>query len=224
MHLRRRERLRLRDPRQPHLGLGKLEREAEGRGQDADHGDVLAVQAEGASDDGRIAAEAAMPEAIGDHGGIRAARGHLGGIERASERWRHSQQAEEIAGDARARDLLGLGLAAEARADRVVDGDAREALRLVPDGFVFGEGHGDGAGLRVRGDLRNRDQAVRVAEGQRPQEDRIHHAEDRGRRPDAESQGEDGDGAESWVLNDPPQPVADVLKEGPHLRDLTLSA
>ena len=169
-----------------------------------------------------LTAETAMPEAVGDDGGIRASRGHLGGIETTSELRRHSQQAEEIAGDARGRDLLGLALAAEARADRVIDGDAREALRLVPDRFVFGERHGDGARLRVRRDLRDRDQFLRVAEGERPQEDGVHHAEDRGGGADAESQGENGDRAETRVLNDPPQTVADVLKEGSHLRDLTL--
>jgi hypothetical protein len=53
-----------------------------------------------------------MPEAIRDDGGFRAPRGHLGGIEPASALRRDSQQAEEVSGDARGRDLLGLGLAA----------------------------------------------------------------------------------------------------------------
>jgi len=196
----------LEDPRQPDLGLGNEKGEVEARRQDAHDGDVLPVQPEASSQQLRVAAEAAVPERIGDDRDVTPARRQLLGLEAAPPRRRRAEQAEEIARDARGRELLGLALASQAGVERVVDGEAVEAPSLVPDGLVLGERDGHAAGMGVGVELRDGDQPLRVPKGKRPQQDGVDDAEDGGAGPDAEGQGEHGNGAEARIACEPAQP------------------
>src|SRR5438046_2115009 len=50
-----------------------------------------------------------------------------------------------------------------------------------------------------------------MADGQRPQQNGIHQAEDRGICANPERQRRDGDGSEAWTLAQHPQCVAEIL-------------
>ena len=59
-------------------------------------------------------------------------------------------------------------------------------------------------------------QPVGLVVGQRAQQDRVDHAEDRGVGADAQGQGQDGHGGESGTPRQHPSPVTDVLPPGFH--------
>src|SRR5215207_2867324 len=67
-----------------------------------------------------------------------------------------------------------------------------------------------------RVEMLDRDQSVGVCVGKRPQEHRVHGAEDRGIGADAEREGEDDDERESRALQEAPETVADILQQTVH--------
>ena len=69
---------------------------------------------------------------------------------------------------------------------------------------------------RLRAGVRDDDQALGARVGQRPQQHRVHHAEERRRGPDAQRQGEDGSEGEAGRLAQQAQGVAQVLEESAH--------
>ena len=72
---------------------------------------------------------------------------------------------------------------------------------------------GGGPRVAVRVGLVDANQAVGVEDRNRPQHDRIHHAEHRRGRARAEGQGGDGDDGEHRRIPHPAQGVADVHRE-----------
>ena len=56
-------------------------------------------------------------------------------------------------------------------------------------------------------------QALRVVKGQRAQQERVHHAEERGTGADAQSHNEDGEGGEARIAAQRAKTVAQVFRE-----------
>ena len=69
---------------------------------------------------------------------------------------------------------------------------------------------------RDRGSIRVVPDALGMGEGEGTQQDGVDHAEDGGIRADADGQGDDGEQADAWVLEQQPNTVADILESRVH--------
>ena len=67
--------------------------------------------------------------------------------------------------------------------------------------------------------FKTRDQPLRVAVRQRPQQHGVNHAEDRRRGADAQRERQQGDGREAGTACQKPQAVPEILSKGAHRRE-----
>ena len=163
---------------------------------------------------------------VAEHHRLRALPGGLLGVEPAAQHRLHAEHVEEVLRHRHAAQPLGFPAAAEQvvadAVEREVAGDRRERLRALPQ--IQHVPHlrrlaGQPAGVAV-GDPH---QLGRPGERQRPQQQRVDHAEDDDARADAEPGDQDGEDGKSGV---PPQGaggVAEVLEQvrEHHRRPLT---
>ena len=158
-------------------------------------------------------AEAALPVPVAQD------RRQLGGgpviirRERAAQRGVHPKHFEEVARHAGRPHLLRLADAGDAGGERDDDADPVEAAVQLLDLPKLRARHPI---LRkyvpeIRPDQR---QAIGFLVGQRPQKDRVHHAEDGGVGADSQRQGEHGDGSERRAFRQRAKTVTQVLQDG----------
>ena len=165
--------------------------------------DRHAVDRHPRADHARGAVESPLPQAIADDGdrAVRsAARPIVGFRERAAEQRRHAER-REIA-PAREDPVGWLPFSpfreVEARCHRGEAAVERRQVRreAVPHRGVPAEAGGEAASRR--GVVRDGEEPVRIGDRQRPHQQAVDHAEDRGVRADAESERQDDDRGESW--------------------------
>ncbi len=173
----------------------------------------LAVQRQLAADDGRIAAEAAPPEAFAQDGDTPAVRQILGRGKGPPCRHRRAEQPEEVGADVSRRDLFRVALGqvddAEPVRRHVLDDGGLpppvvELGRRRPLSRSLGRG------------VDEHHQAARIRVGERPQQDGVHDREDRRIRADAERQRGDGGEGERRAVPRRPKRVPQILKECVH--------
>ena len=80
---------------------------------DTDHGERPFVQQDGSSHDVRVAAEAALPDAVGENRGAWPAGQVLGAVENPAQRWHSAKDLKELTGDMQGLELNGRISAAE---------------------------------------------------------------------------------------------------------------
>ena len=197
-----------------HVDVAALEvphDEVEARRQDADDGEVLAVEEEAAADDVGIAAELALPEAGADQDHRRRARPVLVGGEVAPEHRLDAEHAEEVRRDELALEALRLADAGQAEALHARHRHRGEAAVLpLPVAEVEER---DRAAPEVRLALVDRDQLLGARVRERLEEDAAHHREEGGVGADAEREGHDRDGGEAGAAPEDAQAVAQVLEQ-----------
>ena len=187
----------------------------DGLGQNADHGEGLAAQDEVAAHHPGVAAEPALPVALGQDGHRLRPRLVVVGGEAPAEDGSLAQRREEAGRDLAAAQALRLrALRIEDEARAVVADQGLERGALVADVLQVRDGE---AHLRdLLGPFGQEDQPVRLLVGKGAQEDRVDHAEDRGVGADAQGKGQDGHGGESGAPRQHARAVTDVLPPGFH--------
>ena len=174
--------------------------EGEAAGHHADDRVLLAAQQNLLAHDPRVRPKPPPPEPVAEHhhryaGPVVLVRDH------APERRGHPEHGEEAAGHRLGLDLLGLAVPGEHEAAVGHRGHVREHAALRLPVCVVGRGHVVAGQADLRCVLEDQHQPLRVGEGQGTHQDRIHEAEDRGRRSDAEGQGEDGENRRPRLLD-----------------------
>jgi hypothetical protein len=193
---------------QEQLGLA---REAETGRQDADDDMAHAFDVQGTAHGIGAPAEVVLPDAVTDHHRGRAADGVLLGRKVAPELKAHTQGAEEAVGDPLARHAFRPRRSDDDRVLRPVAGHVPEAGAHAPPVQEVQVGHRRVAGFL--GVLQQDYELIRLAEGQRAQHDRVHHAEDRRVGADPEREGQDHEGGEARLLELQAERVPDVGAE-----------
>jgi hypothetical protein len=183
------------------------------RGRNPDDLERLAVDPRHAADDTRISRVLPPPEAVADDGDAVTAVGPLVLGEAAPEPGRYAEHREEGGRDASTLepDRTGPGLHAEVGI--VVGGDSLD--RPLRRGELAEVGRRRRKGLRIdrRVHRPDRHQPVRIGIGQRPDDDRIEHADDRRGGADAEGEGERRSGREPRVPAQRASREAEVLPQ-----------
>ena len=179
--------------------LAALEREP--AREDADDLVRLVVEPYDGAHDVASRAKSRLPRLVAEHGHAWSADDVLAWQERAAEDRANAEHLEQSGADARAGDLLRRGGAGEHRAEPGPDGNAgvRRLLLTPHDEVGVVQRHAIPArgehclllSQRIR--LPDGDEASRVVVGQRPEQDAVDDAEDRGPGADRERDGRDGD-------------------------------
>ena len=181
--------------RHPDVGLVA---EREPAGEHADHGDRLAVEDDGATDDRRIAGEAPLPEAVADHRHPGRRRRLLVGVEQATGHRLHPQHRQQSGRGADTVEPLRLAVPGEVRAPPRHRRHGREDPVLPAPVEVLRVRHRRVGERRL--DVANQQQPVGVRIGEGAQQDAVDEAEDHGVGADSQRQRQNRDGGESGTL------------------------
>ena len=172
------------------------------------------VERQCASDRIAPSAEATLPEAVADQRHGRSARTILFGREKASQRRAHSQRREIARRYRRTFEMLGLVGPDQRELPLPREPGVLERARLLSNQGVVEKRSPER--VRPLAQRHAEDEPVHVANGQRPEQECVHRAEDGGVRRDAECDGEHRDGRESGAGPQNAQAVAQVLPEVVH--------
>src|SRR6267154_1911039 len=198
--------------RRPELG-GEAE-QAELWGHHTDYCVVFPVEPDGAADQRGIGTEPALPEFVAEDSDMVAARlvftvgegpAELrGDAEHAEVIWRYCRRAERLGLTSHGR-LAVRGRALRGQADSAIfigGGCFGESVVFVAPSEIIGSGNGIGVGLETWRwvDRRNHGDTFGLTTGRTPQEKSAHHTEHCGVDGDAEGEGNDGGGRETWLL------------------------
>ena len=198
---------------------------------------AASAEIDGAPDDRRVAAVTTLPQFVADDRDRRQARRRRlsGRLRRTGRRLglRHgivlgkvsadrdagAKQPEHVRRRARDPNLLGLrGVAADRHA--IGRGDARqvgERGRVLAHVAIVGRREGPVAHVPRAQLAPDQHEPLGVDVRQRPQQDRVHHAENRRARADAERDRRDSDRREAGILPQHSGGVAEILEEVVHM-------
>ncbi len=211
-------RLRAERQRQHELGvLGAVERrhhlarQRERRRQHADDLMGQPVHDDGRADDVRIAAVAAHPRAVTEHGGGRGAGQVLLGDEQTPERRARAEHRQQVRGHADGADPLRLASAGQVVVPADRDGDLLESVMPGLDVEVLRRGEPVLRDAQAGRAVPEDDQPVGVLIRKRTQQQCARDAEDGRVRPDAERDREHGRGREAGRSRKRTNRVARVL-------------
>src|SRR6185437_1624253 len=200
----------------------------EARGGDADHGENVTVQMEGAAHHAGIAIEAAIPIAVvHDRNRIGAFADPLARIEGSAAVGGDAEDLEVVGADELGFGLLGGGgLAGLGPVNLVAAGVALRREQAGEDGVVIAEGKVFGVGEQAAGAVVGAEvgallggvgedgQLLGVGNRKRSQQGGVNQAEDGGVRAYAEGQGEQRHGGEAGGLEQHAEGVAEVGEHG----------
>jgi hypothetical protein len=156
------------------------------------------------------------PSGIADHDLVADPARRVRGTGQAAELRARAEQGEIRRAHHRAQDALRVIDAGERR---VHGPDPRHLLEYArAQGQVVELRHGEPRVVQPEaGQLAPyRDQPLGIREGEGPEQDGVHHAEDGGVRADAQGQREDGGGGEERGLRERAASEADVLQQAVH--------
>ena len=194
----------------PQLGPA---REVEAGRHHTHDGEGIAVENERLADDLRVAAEAALPQAVAQQGDDVPVLRFLLGQERAPQQRHPPQQGEEVRRDGGRVQPLGIARAGEGRAERRVGARVLQRLAAGPVVDVGGVGVVEDRDAHLRHRPPEGHDAIRLRERQRPQQHGVHDAEYGGVGPDPERERDERYRGEGRVLTQGPQPVTEVAAE-----------
>jgi hypothetical protein len=204
-----------------HPDLRERGQAAETWGEHADDGVGAGVERDGRSHDGRVSAEAALPQTMAEERDrVRAGSGIFFRKERPADSGPDPQNREVVGSDDLTGDALRpLGSGQVERPALIGRGTFEDLLEL-PEGLELrvGPDHVIAGRFAVhRGnDERDLHEAVRLAERKRPQERGVDDAEDGRVRADPHGKRKDGDRREPGLLAQRAHAVAQVLKQRVH--------
>jgi hypothetical protein len=190
--------------------------EIEGFRQHADHRVRFAVQRQRRADDRRVGVEAPLPQTVAQHHGLRTVPRAFLRVEDATQLWPDAEHVEEVLGNRDAAEAFRFASAAQQvvadAVKREVPCDRRQRLRTLPQvQHVPHLRRLTGEPTRVA--VRDPDELFRMAEWQRPQDQRVDDAEDGGAGADAKRGDEDGKGGKARIASQRANGVAQVLEE-----------
>jgi hypothetical protein len=190
--------------------------EAQAPRQDADHGARLAVDGQGSADGRRIAAEVALPVAVGEDHGL----GRSGGVvlagEEAPEIRLDAQERQGAVGHLDDRHLLGLGLAGHGGPAVVPQAGVDEGLVLLPVREVEGGALVHPVPAQPGRGVPDTDQTVGVLEGEGLEQHAVDHAEDGDGGAQPQGQRENRGEGEGGRSPEAPEDVAELLGKEVH--------
>lgn len=188
--------------------------ETEGRlrGHDADDGVRLRVQGHGFSDHGGIGGEAFFPKRVAEDDGANA-RLHVGGGEKAAVDRAQTENGKEIFGHFGAFEMAGSSVTGEFLGGILKDGDGGKGSGGGADIGDIGKRDAEKGKVKEGAARRKIDEAGRMREWERAEEDGVDDREDGGVGTDAESEGEDRDEGEGGRFFEETQGKAGVAKE-----------
>ena len=201
--------------RAPGVHAAPHERILGARRHDADDRGGPSVVADDTTHDPRIGRVAPRPEPMAQHGDVAMAGAVFLRREDAAERGRYAEEGKEFRRGHDAKGavgrLAGLGQ---------VEGRPREYRHLREDTvlrlIVEEVGRGVGPALRLRRRAEHAHQPILFGIRQAAEEGRIDDAEHRCVDPDAEGEGDNGDGREAGSPAEGPEPVAHIPPESLH--------
>ena len=167
----------------------------------------------GASDHVGTAGESHAPRSVTQDGDARRARTLVGLAERSANRRSDFEHVEEIDVHHRAVEAFGVIAVGQDERDAFEAGHAGKSA--VPHAPVEEVRRGPGAKhlLRLPIGLGHEQELFSAGKRKRPQQDRVHDAENRGVRADADRHGQRGDDGEARRLPQRPNGVPQVLSE-----------
>ena len=209
---------RIAAPRNPEVGP---DQDQSGR-HHANHRRRAAAHANRAVQDGGIAAEAALPEAMADDRCRWTVRTELVRGKAAAQGRRHANHRKQIVEQQRREDTLGHVTAGDVAVAEIERAGAREAARR-PDVQVLGGRQRfdvDRFGRQLGERDAHRHQPVRLRIGKRVEDEPVEHAVDQAVPADREPEREDRDRREPRTANELAERVPEVLNERIHLGPL----
>ena len=150
----------------------------------------------------RVGVEPRAPEGVGDHDGRRPAGLLLLVGQQPPDGRARAQRLEEPGRDPEHGDVVGRAAHGHARFAARVVGHRLEAPALRLPVVEVGRRDGGRAEPGFRPQVPHSDDAVRALERQRPQDDRVHDAEDRGGGSDPQRQRDDGGEREAGTADE----------------------
>ena len=193
------------------IAAAPFETELEIRRQHAHHRIRSPVERQRAAEDAGVAAEAALPEPVGDYHDA-AAGAELLRKERPAVRGAGAERLEEAFRDERPVEHLGLSIAGEVERIGLDGRHVLEAPGLRAPVEKGRRGHRDGLAAVLRIGLPQRHQAVRFRKRRRLDQHGVDQREDRGRSPDRERQRQDRGRGEPGAAPQQAQSVAEVTE------------
>jgi hypothetical protein len=185
--------------------------------QTSDYGERPFVQEEGPSQHARVAAEAALPDAVVQDCGARTTGQILGAVESAAQNGRRAEDLEELPGDMQALQLNGRIAGAQRLVDPrlIVERGSREYVVGTPRHVL---GNGDrGVVAAVRKGFAQAHQTVRLPKRERLKDHPVDHGEDGGVGSDPQREGGDSHRCESRIAAHGAEGVTDVGRESGHV-------
>jgi hypothetical protein len=183
--------------------------------RDADDGEGVVADPHRPSDDAGVAIEQALPESVTQHSDSVAARHPILLRRKATpEKHRHAELVEEVATDGRHK-AHALRLRRQTRGGllRVVRDPRLHRLASSANVVEVGIRHLRFTGRAERDRHADREQPFGVADGKRPQEQCVSHAEHGHVGSSAERDGQHGDRREAGVLHQQPRTVPHILPD-----------
>ena len=197
--------------RYPDVGL-----HASARRHDTDDAVGFVVQQDGAGDGPRIRGEPCLPEAVAEDDDLCRSGLILTVREGAADDCADAEDVEVVRGNRERIQHRRLAGASQRELLVLIRGDAVEGMRPLAPGDEFMAGQG--AAGRVGAPFVQRDQALRIAVGQRLQQHGVEQAEDGHGGGDAERQDADHHRAERARVAQSPEGVPDVEQQCAHAR------
>ncbi len=180
-------------------------------GEDTDDGVGALIEFDGAAQDSRIAGEAALPEAIVEHGDGVTTGAALAVAEQVSKNGLNAQEIEEVCGRRFNMDVGRVAGAGETHIRSAAYGELFEGAAAQGPILVIGESHTlVGTAILPFGDG---DHAIHRRDSEGTQNDRIHAAEDRSVGSDADGDAENRSDREAGRLDQLTSGVAQVGPE-----------
>ncbi len=190
----------------------ELERQMKVPRGHTDHGKAGAIDDHRTMQHFRVRAEALLPQFVAEHNDAFVARLFFVRRKPASERRPDAEEFEKPRRNAHAGQPFGWVAAQYESIKGMEGGYAREAVE-IPAPFGKRARSNSARVAPVQPHLLYLDESISPCIGQRAQQNRVYHGENRGVCADAKREREQGDGGESWIAAHLAQRVARVLAE-----------
>ena len=190
---------------------------AEIGGHHSDDGVAILVHADSASDDVRIAAELALPQAVADHHSIQESRPPVGLPVHLPDGGGGAQQLEVVRAGAEHLDPLDTVAAGKRGADRVDEADLLKGAGALAQVIDLGHGHADVFGSGAAQVVKHADQAIGLAERQGLEQHRINQGKDSDVAADSQGQGQHGNRQKRRAFTQRSRGVNQILHQNLHI-------
>src|SRR6266850_8225825 len=172
--------------------------EAEARGHDTNDAGRSAIYFASFPNDVRVGAKAPLPKPVAEHRHGLSGGTIVFGEKGSPECWCNSEHVEEFRGNAVAIDVFRLGVATQCEKPGTVSGQLFQRTRAVRD--VRKIRVSESVRRPIRMALFELDQALRLSKRQRLEKDGVHHAKDGASCAYTQSQSQQRDEREAFVL------------------------